>query len=167
MAIRTGQTLLGLIALCVLMQARAAGPTFAVSFPAARSAAPLDGRLILLISRDFNREPRFHVEPNEPLASPYLFGVNVDALAPGRELAIDDTAFGWPASHLSQLPPGDYFVQAVLNRYEVFHLADGRVLKLPPDKGEGQHWARKPGNLYSRPQRLHIGEGRATPAALV
>ena len=24
-------------------------------------------------------------------------------------------------------------------------------MKLPPDKGEGQQWARKPGNLYSRP----------------
>ena len=56
------------------------GPAVAVSFPATSSATPLDGRIILLLSRDFAREPRSHVEPNEPLASPYLFGMNVAAL---------------------------------------------------------------------------------------
>src|SRR5262249_17124680 len=123
--------------------------SFAVSFPAARSHEPLDGRLVLLISRDFEREPREHVDPDDPLVSPFIFGVNVDALKPGQAALIDDHAFGWPVRKLSDLPPGEYFVQAVLNRYETFHLADGRVLKLPPDKGEGQQWAHKPGNLYS------------------
>ena len=47
-------------------------------------------------------------------------------------------------------------MQAVLNRYETFHLGDGRVLELPPDKGEGQHWERKPGNLYSLPRKVTI-----------
>ena len=56
-------------------------------------------------------------------------------------MVIDDGAFGWPARKLSQLPAGDYLVQAVLNRYETYHLADGRILKLAPDKGEGQQWA--------------------------
>jgi hypothetical protein len=141
--------------------------TFSVSFPAARSGKPLDGRVILLLSRDFTREPRSHVEPNEPLASPYLFGLNVDALAPGAKAVLDDSAFGWPATHLSTIPAGDYFVQAVLNRYEEFHLADGRTLKLPPDKGEGQQWSHKPGNLYSTPIRLHIDPVRPVRTALV
>ena len=141
--------------------------TFSVSFPAERSGKPLDGRVILLLSRDFTREPRTHVEPNEPLASPYLFGLTVDGLAPGAKAVLDDSAFGWPATHLSAIPVGDYFVQAVLNRYEVFHLADGRTLKLPPDKGEGQQWAHKPGNLYSTPVRLHIDPAHPVRTALV
>jgi hypothetical protein len=149
------------------MAVRAEGPSFAVSFPAARSPTPLDGRVVLLVSRDFAREPRTHIAPNEPLDSPYLFGLNLSSLAPGREAVIDDAAFGWPASRLSQLPSGDYFVQAVLNRYEVYHLSDGRVLELPPDKGEGQQWARKPGNLYSIPQRVHIESGRSTRTVIV
>jgi hypothetical protein len=120
------------------------------------SGLPLDGRVILLLSHDLKREPRDHVEPNEPLDSPYIFGLNVDALAPGAAVVLDDAAFGWPAAHLSAVPSGEYLVQAVLNRYETFHLADGRVLKLPPDMGEGQHWATKPGNLYSIPTRVHI-----------
>jgi hypothetical protein len=162
MAISARQIVFVAIALGTLIGARAEAPSFVISFPAARSPTALDGRLILLVSRDFTQEPRAHVAPNEPLASPYLFGMNVDGLAPGRELVVDDAAFGWPASRLSQLPAGDYFVQAVLNRYEIFQLSDGRVLKLPPDRGEGQQWARKPGNLYSLPQRVDIEGGHAT-----
>ncbi len=139
------------------------GPEFSISYPAAHNSAPIDGRVILLLSRDMTREPRTHVEPNEPLASPYLFGLNVEGLAPGAEAVLDDNAFGWPAARLSAIPSGDYHVQAVLNRYETYHLADGRTFKLPPDKGEGQQWARKPGNLYSTPRQAAPGSA-AHPA---
>jgi hypothetical protein len=157
-------------ALCLALPAFAKdGPSFTVSFPAAKSATPLDGRVILLLSRDFEHEPRSHVGSDQPLKSPFIFGVNVGGLAPGRPAVVDDTAFGWPARTLSSLPAGDYFVQAVLNRYETFHMADGRTLKLPPDKGEGQNWAKKPGNLYSTPLRLHLDPAhpaRLTPLSL-
>lgn len=144
-----------------------AGATFTVSFPTGRSVKPLDGRVILMLSRDFTREPRTHVMPNEPLSSPYLFGLTVDGLAPGKAALLDDGAFGWPAAHLSSVPSGDYFVQAVLNRYDTYHLADGRTLKLPPDRGEGQQWWHKPGNLYSRAMRVHIDTARPVQTALV
>jgi hypothetical protein len=32
--------------------------------------------------------------------------------------------------------PGDYFVQAVLNRYETYHLGNGKVVKLPLTKAK-------------------------------
>ena len=147
--------------------APAKGPEFAVSFPASQSGAPLDGRVILLLSRDLTREPRTHVEANEPLAAPYLFGLNVEALAPGAVAVLNDNAFGWPAAHLSAIPSGDYFVQAVLNRYETFHLADGRTLKLPPDKGEGQQWAKKPGNLFSTPLKVKLDASHPERIALI
>ena len=140
---------------------------FSVSFPATRSATPLDGRVILLLSTDFSREPRSHVDPDDPLVSPYLFGINVEGLSATQSAVLDDAAFGWPARRLSQLPAGDYNVQAVLNRYETFHLADGRVLKLPPDQGEGQQWAEKPGNLYSVPVRVHVDPSHPLRTALV
>src|ERR1700692_2806971 len=93
------------------------GTTFAVGFPTERSSKALDGRVILLLSRGFSRGPGTQGAPDEPLASPYLFGLIVDGLAPGTKAVLDDTAFGWPATHLSGIPAGDYFVQAVLNRY--------------------------------------------------
>jgi hypothetical protein len=145
----------------------AQGASFAIAVPAANGAQPLDGRVILLLSRDLTREPRSHVAPNEPLASPYLFGVNVSNLAPGHSVIVDDGAFGWPAAHLSVLPSGDYLVQAVLNRYELFRFADGRRLMLPPDQGEGQQWALKPGNLYSKPIRVHLDAAHPNRSALL
>jgi hypothetical protein len=143
-------------ALALGASAAAAGARVAVSYPAAAAPGPIDGRVILLVSPDLTREPKSHVSSDEPLDSPYIFGVNVEALGPGQTKVLDDGAFGWPARRLSDLPAGDYLVQAVLNRYETFHLADGRVLKLPPDQGEGQHWADKPGNLFSKQVKVHI-----------
>jgi hypothetical protein len=43
-----------------------------------------------------------------------------------------------------------------LNIYEPFHLATGKTVWLPPDKGEGQHWNLKPGNPYDRPVKIHF-----------
>jgi hypothetical protein len=134
------------------------GDAVTVAIPATRATAPLDGRVILLISHDLKREPRTHVSAEEMLDSPYLFGMNIDGLAADRPVRFGNhrAVFGWPARTLSAVPPGDYLVQAVLNRYESFHLADGRVLKLPPDRGEGQQWATKPGNLYSTPVHVRV-----------
>ena len=47
-------------------------------------------------------------------------------------------------------------MQAVFNVYEQFHLASGKTVWLPPDKGEGQHWNLKPGNPYNKPQKIHF-----------
>jgi hypothetical protein len=155
------------MALVVGGPAWADGPSFSVSFPASRSAAPLDGRVILLLSTNPDGEPRMQADPDSPLTFPYIFGVTVDGLKPGQPAVLDGNAFGWPASSLTALKAGDYTVQAVLNRYETFHRADGSVVKLPPDKGEGQNWTIKPGNLYSKPIRMHVDPAHPVQTTLV
>src|ERR1700683_4438511 len=65
--------------------AQLTGPEFAISYPASQNSGPIDGRVILLLSRDLTREPRTHVEANEPPASPSWFGLNAEGLAPGAE----------------------------------------------------------------------------------
>lgn len=130
---------------------------FAVSFPAERSPVPLDGRVLLMISNDPSAEPRFQI--GDGASTQLLFGVDVDGLAPGREAVVDAAADAYPLASLSDLPPGKYVVQALLNRYETFRRSDGHVVKLPPDKGEGQRWNAKPGNLYSEPAPLVIEPG--------
>jgi len=162
-------TALGLLGVlgCTARQDAPKATTFSISFPASVGEAPVDGHVILLLSKDMTREPRTHVEEGEMLAVPFVFGVDVDALAPGHAVVLDDHAFGWPAAHLSAVPTGDYYVQAVLNRYEEFHLADGRSLKLAPDEGEGQQWATKPGNFYSKPVRIHIDQAQPQRADLL
>ena len=132
-----------------------AGLRFDVSFPASVSPEKQDGHIILIVSRDSSREPRFQYQVYNPDVQP-AFGLDVDGLAPGATAVIDSKVFGWPLKSVMDIPPGDYRVQAVLNRYETFHRADGHTVKLAPDKGEGQHWFSKPGNFYSEPMRVHL-----------
>jgi hypothetical protein len=127
---------------------------FAIHYDAALASGPVDGRIILLISDRDETEPRFQVQSG--IKAIQLFGIDVENLSPGVPAVIDDTVFGYPFGSLGQLPPGDYVVQAVLNRYEEFSLATGHRVKLPPDQGEGQKWNKKPGNFYSEPVKLRL-----------
>src|SRR6202044_1648998 len=128
-----------------------------VSFPAAQSSKPLDGRVLFLLSNDPSEEPRMQIDDTP--RSQMVFGVTVDGLKPGQSVAVGDTAAGYPIKSLKDVPPGDYTVQAVLNVYETFHRGDGKTVKLAPDRGEGQHWNLAPGNLLSKPRMVHIGPG--------
>ena len=141
----------------IATRAQTAGPLrFAISFPAARSAQPLDGRVLLIISDDGKAEPRTQTDQYRANSTKPIFGVDVDGLRPGADVIVDDTIVGWPAHSLKDIPTGDYFVQALINRYETFHRADSFTIKMPMDQGEGQHWESKPGNFYSKPVKMHI-----------
>jgi hypothetical protein len=129
--------------------------TVEVTYPAATSAGPLDGRLLLLLSADPEGEPRTRVTYGAG-AEP-IFGVDVEGWEAGAPATFTDTVFGFPVRRLGDLPAGRYHAQALLNRYETFHRADGKVVKLPPDRGEGQQLTGKPGNLYSVPVAFTMG----------
>jgi hypothetical protein len=128
---------------------------FEIAFPRERSAQPLDGRLLLLLSTDPSEEPRMqiNISPNTQM----MFGIDVDGLAPDRIAVVDAEAYGYPVRSLRDVKPGEYYIQAVLHRYETFHRSDGHTIKLPMDRGEGQHWNIAPGNLYSKPQKIALG----------
>jgi hypothetical protein len=130
------------------------GPKFEISFPPERSAQPLDGRLLLLLSTDPSEEPRMqiNISPNTQM----VFGIDVDGLAPNKIAVVDGNAFGYPMRSLRDVKPGEYYVQALFHRYETFQRSDGHTLKLPMDRGEGQHWNLAPGNLYSKPQKITL-----------
>ena len=133
--------------------------SISVSFPATASSKPLDGRVLFLLSKDVNSEPRMLIDDTP--RSQMVFGVTVDGLKPGTAVAINDAAWGYPVRDINDVAPGDYMMQAVLNVYETFHRGDGMTVKLAPDRGEGQHWNIAPGNLYSTARRVHIGRGAA------
>jgi hypothetical protein len=75
-------------------------------------------------------------------------------------------AFGYPIRSLADLPAGRYRVQAMINRYQTFRRSDGHTVKLPPDKWEGPEYARKPGNLYSRPVYVTISKSSVLSVTL-
>ena len=145
------RALLPVLALPLLFAAglASATPHFEVSFDAKASQQPLDGRLLLIVSNDPGDEPRNQV--NGSAKTQQLFGIDVDGWKPGDRQVIDAGVLGYPRDSLRDVPAGKFRVQAVLHRYETFRRKDGRTVKLPMDRGEGQHWNKAPGNLYSTP----------------
>ena len=159
-----------MVAACVLplvagaYSGSAGNVEFAVHFTDAQSAEPLDGRLLVLVSNATEGEPRFQI--NDGPGTQLVFGIDVDDLQPGAEATVGGSAIGYPVRTVDEIPAGRYRVQALLNRYETFRRSDGHVVKLPPDKGEGQAWNRKPGNLYSTPIEVDIDPTRSTKIAI-
>jgi hypothetical protein len=119
---------------------------------------------VLVFARNDKQEPRFQL--GEDYQSAEGFGVDAENLAPGQPIVVDAKTFGAPRRSLKDLDAGDYTVQAVFNVYEQFHLSSGKTVWLPPDKGEGQHWNRKPGNLYNKPVKLHFDPSSAQTVKL-
>ncbi len=116
------------------------------------SSQPLDGRLLLLFSKKNESEPRFQISDGPK--TQLIFGKDVDQWKAGQEIIFNNKDFGYPIQELSKVPAGEYYVQAVLHQYETFHRSDGHTVKLPMDRGEGQHWNLAPGNLLSKPVKI-------------
>lgn len=135
------------------------GVRIRVSFPGSLGAQRLDGRLLVMLSTDTRAEPRFQI--TDDAGTQLVFGVDVDGMAPGSPVTVDAAAFGYPLRSLRDVPPGTYTAQALLHRYETFRRADGHVVTLPMDRGEGQQWNLAPGNLYSTPMQVTIGKDAA------
>ena len=141
-----------------------AAQSFSVTFPKEVSAQPLDGRLLLCLSTDPSDEPRNQID--DTMRSQIVFGLTVDGWQPGQPAVVDAAAWGYPVRSLKDVPPGEYYVQAVLNKYETFHRSDGKTVKLHPDQGEGQHWNISPGNLISKPMKVTVKPGATISIAL-
>jgi len=137
---------------------------FNVSFPETASKEPLDGRLLLLISTNNEKEPRFQI--SEDLSTQQVFGIDVDGWKAKQIKVVDANAFGYPRRALTEIPAGEYWVQGLLHRYETFHRGDGHTIKLPMDRGEGQQWNSAPGNLYSKPVKIRIDPGASIDISL-
>jgi hypothetical protein len=146
-------------AFILLFPFAAAAQSFSVTFPREVSAQPLDGRLLLVLSTDPSDEPRNQID--DTLRSQMIFGLTVDGWQPGKAAVVDATAWGYPIRSLKDVPAGEYTAQAVLNKYETFHRADGKTVKLHMDQGEGQLWNLSPGNLYSKPMKVTVKPGGA------
>ncbi len=138
--------------------------TFRVTIDPALQASSLDGRLLLLLANNNRAEPRFQVGDDDH--TQLVFGIDVENWQPGTSQLVDMHAFGYPLERLKDVPTGDYYVQVLLHKYETFHLKTGQTVKLPMDRGEGQHWNSAPGNIYSTPVKIHFDPASANETPL-
>lgn len=125
---------------------QADGVRFIVSFPHELRDEPATGRLVVYLIRDGSSIPI----GSSPAQGPFwddpqpLFSIDVSDLAPGAEAIVDDAAVAFPHPP-SQLPPGEYVAQAVLD----MHRLDSR-------------WWVEPGNLSSNPVRFTVSPNEET-----
>lgn len=138
----------------LLISVSASAQTFRISLDPALKEPTQDGRLLLLLSKTNKAEPRFLI--NDGAGTQLVFGIDVEGWKPGTTQLMDVQAIGYPIERLKDVPAGDYYMQAVLHKYETFHLKTGQTVKLPMDRGEGQHWNIAPGNIYSTAVKIHF-----------
>ncbi len=127
---------------------------FQITWESSLAETPQSGRLLILLSTNDKEEPRFQIKDGHD--TQIVFGMDVENWKSGETAIVGSEAFGYPYERLSDLPEGEYYVQALLNRYQPFNLSTGHTVLLPPEKGEGQQWNLKPGNFYSGVQKVSI-----------
>ncbi|MBN8587215.1 MAG: hypothetical protein J0L94_02710 [Rhodothermia bacterium] len=142
------------VALLISTTFVAAQPVFQITFPSTVSREALEGRVILMLTKDGKTEPKSQVRWG--LNAIPIFGKNAVQWRPNQVFVIDKTVFGYPYQSLQELPAGDYYVQAALNRYETFNLKTGHKVTLPHSWEAGQNWRMEPGNLFSKPEKIRI-----------
>lgn len=127
---------------------------FRLSFAAAANDKPITGRMFLVISRTDSVNPRLTVGRY----GTQFFGADFTDLKPSQEVIINGSTLGYPTNDFKDIPPGDYYVQAVVSKYTEFKRSDGHTLWMHMDQWEGQDWRRSPGNIYSKVKKVSINK---------
>ena len=112
------------------------------------AAAPMDGRLLVMLSTDSTAEPRFQIADGPK--TQLLFGSDVTGWTRGTARTVDANANGYPLASLRAVPPGRYWMQAVLNVYQTYRRADGHVVSLRRTEGKGSSGTASPGTATAR-----------------
>ncbi|HZD93213.1 MAG TPA: hypothetical protein VE133_03105, partial [Candidatus Sulfotelmatobacter sp.] len=135
------------------LSAAASSITFKITLPATQ-AEPMTGRVFVIIARAGDPEPRLQVGSWRSRTE--LIGIDVQGLGPGQTVTLDALALGFPFKSVRELPPGDYYVQALFNIYTHFQRSDGHTLWGHLDQWEGQQFNKSPGNLFSDVGHFHL-----------
>lgn len=134
---------------------------FEVSYDSSLAKEPFDGRLLVMISKDSMTEPRFQI--NDSDQSAVIIGIDVEDWEAEKQVFFSENTLAYPIEQLKDLEEGEYYVQALLHKYDTFTLSNGHTVQLPMDQGEGQHWNISPQNLYSKPQKMSISKKGNAP----
>ncbi len=79
--------------------------TFNITIPDSLSEGVSDGRLVLMLSTNPDKEPRFEISDGPKTQQ--AFGQNLENWKKGDKIVISNDAFGYPISKLTDFPPGE------------------------------------------------------------
>ena len=137
----------------------AQAPRFEVTVDPATRSAPLTGRLVVVLSKLAQPEPRMLIAPQGAA----MFAIDLDQLRAGQPAVVDaKSALGYPVP-LASLPPGDYYAQAIVNVYEQVKRADGKTIWVHINDGTQEVMQIAGGNVYSDVQKIQVGSTGTGP----
>lgn len=110
-------------------------------------STPVNGRLLVVMGRASQPEPRLTIGQTGLDASPVL-ARDVSNLRSASAEVVDQRAVSFPIESLARLPAGDYYVQAVF------------------DSNNDLKSVNAPGNLYSEAQQLQLDPAHTQPVKL-
>lgn len=119
------------------------------------------GRVYILMTSIGDVEPRLQrvgwgsIQP--------FFGLDIEEWTGDEPAVFDESVPGYPYPHLHDVPPGRYYVQAVMDIYDRYDRSDGHQVWLPRVEWEGRVFTKTPGNLFSEPQWVDT-ESETEPA---
>ncbi len=135
---------------------------------------PESGRVFVLLTDRVDVEPRL-VTPftgayyfNDPRFdyAPF-FGQDVSRLNPGATITLSGHEMGFPFADLAKLPPGEYSIQAVFNRYEQVTPGQRKAIWLPMDNWwPGAQFHGDADNYYSDVKRIKVQQGKGFELSL-
>ncbi|WP_262690552.1 alpha/beta hydrolase-fold protein [Kordiimonas aestuarii] len=150
----------------LLEGAARAGDRFEVSLPDEAAGNAVTGRLLVALTPHDDAaaevgEPRNAIS----VTGATVFGMDVSAFKPGSSVWLDAKALkagarGYPYDALTDIPPGQYDVQAVLIPYTEVTRSDGHTVWVPISDRRVMPMM-MPGNPYSKPVTAKIG-GKGT-----
>lgn len=137
----------------------AQAPRFEVTVDPATRSTPLTGRLVVVVSKLAQPEPRMLIAPQGAA----LYAIDLEQQRPSQPAIVDaKTSLGYPVA-LKSLPPGDYYVQAIVNVYEQVKRADGKPIWVHINDGTQEVMQIAGGNVYSDVQKIHVGASGVGP----
>ena len=141
-----------ILAFAPISAVTAQSPRFEITIDARAHAGPVTGRLILSISKRAEPEPRMLIAPQGPA----IYGIDLEQIEAGRTIVVDEHALGYPMP-LTELPAGEYHVQALVRMYEQVRRSDGHTIWVPMNNGRIEPFQLAEGNLYSDVRRVQLG----------
>ena len=143
---------------------KSAGLQIRVHFDPAMSKIPLDGRVLVMLSRDPADEPRLQISDSPKTQQ--IFGVDVEGWKPGEDAVVDAGTLGYPVESLAEVHSREILGSGTLAQVRNVPPRNGHTVKLPMDRGEGQQWHKAPGNLYSKPREVTIDTAGNQPLSI-
>src|SRR5262249_37367245 len=91
------------LTLCALLHATGMASQFKITLSPEMGGNSISGRLLLVFTKDHEREPRFLLDQAEEI-EPFILGRDVDGISPEKPLQLDDSLPGTRKIRLSEIP---------------------------------------------------------------